>query len=170
MNRPARVLKAFTLLELLVVVSILTVMTGVLIPNFNNYINSQSLRQAQEAVKNDLRTAQNRALTGAESDLGIAYWGIRLNNGADQYDFVKSVNFDCSFATDSTISDRLPGGTTIAASSSPICVFFSMANGDRAGSVDKVYIRGPSNRCRSIDVNQYGLITMSGEDTTCPLE
>ena len=58
----------FTLIELLIVVSIISVLTGSILPSFNTYITNQNLRQAQEQVKNDMKSTQIKALAGAFSD------------------------------------------------------------------------------------------------------
>ena len=46
----------FTLVELLIAVSIITILSAFLIPGFTNYIDSQNIVQAQEVFKSDLRT------------------------------------------------------------------------------------------------------------------
>lgn len=46
------------------VVSIIAIIGGGIIPSFSQYLNDQNLKQAQEQLKSDLRTIQNKALTG----------------------------------------------------------------------------------------------------------
>ena len=73
--------KAFTLIELLIVVSLITIITGALLPSFNNYIDAQNVKQAQEQVEDELRTLQNKALNGENASVELAsgqveYWGV----------------------------------------------------------------------------------------------
>ena len=168
MNNSARVQKAFTLIELLIVVSLITIMTGAIIPGFNSYIINQNMKQAQEAVKNDLRTAQNRALTGANSDTGILYWGVKFIDNSDHYYFVSDdVNTDCASLLSSDQSDNLPGGAVIATSGAAQCVFFSLANGDASGAT-QIYVTDADGNCRRVDTNSFGLITSYTGAAVCP--
>ena len=69
----------FTLIELLIVIAIIGVLSAISIPSFSNFNNNQRLSQAAKQVKNDLRSAQNRALNGIA---GMA-WGIEFDVGTD---------------------------------------------------------------------------------------
>ena len=68
MKLPRSVSKGFTLVELMIVVGILAIVSGIMIPSFSTYTRNQTLKQAQENLKSDLRSAQNKALTGTGSD------------------------------------------------------------------------------------------------------
>ncbi len=57
-------MKGFTLLEVIVAVSIALVITGFVIANYNNYNDRQQLRQAALTLKNNLRFAQNKSASG----------------------------------------------------------------------------------------------------------
>lgn len=72
----------FSLIELLVVVTIILTLTGLGLAGYNNFNQRQILRQAAEGVKNSLRDAQNRALTGEKGSIctGILdYWRFSIN-------------------------------------------------------------------------------------------
>lgn len=71
----------FTLIELLVVISIIAIITGAIVPNFNTYIKNQNLRQSGDQIKTDLRSIQNRALTGVGYDIYKGYWGVKFDTG-----------------------------------------------------------------------------------------
>lgn len=133
----------FTLMELLIVVTIIAIITTAMVPSFAGYIKNQGLKQATEQLKSDLRTVQNKALTGASSDLLIGgnaakYWGVRFssgagNTGSNVYEyFVSDNNTTCPNAIpaaqaqgSSNISDDLQ----IKFSGGYKCLFFDMASG-----------------------------------------
>ncbi|MBI4066667.1 prepilin-type N-terminal cleavage/methylation domain-containing protein [Candidatus Gottesmanbacteria bacterium] len=54
--------RGFTLIELMVVMGAVLLLSGGAITNYNNYSDRQRVNQAMDTLKNDLRTAQNRAL------------------------------------------------------------------------------------------------------------
>lgn len=69
----------FTLLELLIVISIITVISAAAIPGFSGYVRTQNLKQSMEQVKSDLRTAQIRALAGSfADDENVSYWSVNF--------------------------------------------------------------------------------------------
>jgi prepilin-type N-terminal cleavage/methylation domain-containing protein len=153
--------KGFTLIELLIAVSIITIMTGALMPSFSGYIKSQGLKQSQEQIKNDLRTVQNNALTGAalDDDLGGSsplYWGVRFTQGQGFYDYFISVGNASCGTGDVTLKGKssiLPGGVTISSADS--CVFFSFKNGDSNGGIVSVS-NGGDSKC--VNTATSGLI------------
>lgn len=162
----------FTLLELLIVVSIVAIITGAIIPGFNNYLQNQNIRQAQEQIKNDLRTVQNKALTGVNSDNpAVKYWGIKMvGANVSQYLYVTASTNNaagCNSATQTDKSIVLPGNVVVTNGTGNFCVFFSLPNGDgnmvRTGGAN--YIRvgyaGAGGNCGGIAVNSGGLITLT---------
>ena len=70
----------FTLIELLIVIAIIGVLSAISIPSFSNFNNNQRLSQAAKQVKNDLRSAQNRAINNVDGKM----WGIYFG-GAGMY-------------------------------------------------------------------------------------
>jgi prepilin-type N-terminal cleavage/methylation domain-containing protein len=167
----------FTLLELLVVVAIITIMTGALIPGFSNYINNQNLKQAQEHVKNDLRTVQNKAMTGANSDdlingNPVNYWGVKFTSGSSTYDYFISYNAVTGTGcpgSDAVImgkSESLPGGTVIR--STTRCIYFSLKNGDIENGTAVIVGPASGTPCRRVLMNSAGLIYPgTNEQTQC---
>ena len=128
--------KGFTLLELLISISIIGIIAGGIIPSFSGYIKNQNLQQAQEQFKSELRTVQNKALTGSLSDLQISgsyaqYWGVSFpdDSGSLVNIFVSTTNTTCSGAT---VIDK--GSFTIPNKIlyyyAPNCIFFNIKNGD----------------------------------------
>lgn len=170
MNLP-KYSKGFTLLELLISVSIIGILAAGIIPSFNSYIKNQNIRQAQEQIKSDLRSIQNRALTGSSSTklIGgstVKYWVARFTNTSGDYQYYTSVDQTCP-ASAAAISDTsyvtvtMPNGIVFNGSTNK-CLFFSFDNGDIAnvgGSNWYVNINYPDGSVsKKIHFNQTGLI------------
>lgn len=178
-------LPGFTLIELLIVIGIIAIITGSALPGFSAYIKMQGMRQAQELVKSDLKTALNRALTEANSkDFTIRYWGLKFSgNNASNYSFITTSgnsNSDCSNASGSETSTTLPNLTVIRASSGPFCVFYDLKNGDASFSGTFANCSGLSGAtkciavgykngatCRLVGLNSAGLVKINMEDVSC---
>lgn len=60
---------AFTLIELLIVVVVILTITGLGLAAYNNFNQTQLLKQTAEDIKSTLRDAQNRALSGEKDNL-----------------------------------------------------------------------------------------------------
>jgi len=158
--------RGFTLVELLLVVSLIAVLSSFLIPGFSTYIDIQNIRQAQEQIKNDLRTVQNNALSGVgSSSPSVAYWGLKISSqNAANYGFFKSAAANssaCSGAAIEQNSTNLPGNVVVMGSSGA-CVFFSLRNGDAVttgltNSTIKVGYAGQA-ACSGVQINSAGMI------------
>lgn len=181
----------FTLLELLLVVGIVAVIMGGIIPAFSNYMENQDLTQAQEQLKSDLRSIQNRAITGALSESLVGgnranYWGVMFfSDGGDpgRYSyFITDANDSCP-PLNYTVQGEytLPGDYVVKSSTlgsgSVGCIFFDFEHGDTtissqmqiSGGYTPVIV-GPSDigatTCKRIELNPVGLIR-SGVSEDC---
>lgn len=164
----------FTLVELLIVVSIITIITGAIIPSFNTYIDNQNTKQAQEQIEDDLRTVQNKALNGENATvlLGpsnneeVNYWGVEFTEDSATYTSFVSVDLTTCAGGNKRQNDRtysLVSGDNVLRSDG--CVFFSFSNGDIDYSqldTSTEVIVGPlggnSTSCRTVQINSSGLI------------
>ena len=144
MNKfPAFKNPGFTLVELLVSVSILAVLTAVTIPNFNNFIRSQNLKQSQEQIKNGIRDTQIRAMAGVDST-NYSYWVFRASSGGTTFNIGKSADTtSCGSITVVDTSAVLPGDATLGVSSSPACIYYAMGSGivTQTGLYSNIYVR-----------------------------
>ncbi|HSX39429.1 MAG TPA: type II secretion system protein [Candidatus Saccharimonadales bacterium] len=182
---PARNTKTtgFTLIELLVVVSLIAIITGAIVPTFSAYIQNQNVRQAQEQIKSDLRTVENRALTGYGNSSGtIQYWGllIRQDNATSYYYFSSATNdlAACNAASTAEKSNTIPGSVVIRNGvASNWCIFFSLLNGDvsvikagySSGAFPVISVGSQTGtNCGYVSLNSAGLITKtSAVNNTC---
>lgn len=154
--------QAFTLIELMVVITIITIISGSFIPAFSKYIRNQNLKQAREQLKSDFRNVQNKALTGSLSDQVIGspsqpmkFWGISFTSDSSTYTyFISSTNVNCEVIQTQGTSDF---SNDIVVKSSG-CVFFSVANGGITGPspITLGYIGKDENE--SVFFNEAGLI------------
>jgi prepilin-type N-terminal cleavage/methylation domain-containing protein len=131
----------FTLLELMIVVVIIGIVTAGIVPGFSSYIRNQNLKQAQEQLKSDMRTVQNKALTGALSSstfaggVNVKYWGIKFVNGQSAYDyFVSTTDAGCPAGPPYGAGvyqgkDAFNSNLDIQSAGTQ-CVFFSLTSGD----------------------------------------
>lgn len=175
-----RKLKAFTLIELLLVVSIIIIITGAILPGFSTYIQEQSVTQSREQVKTDLRTLQNRSLTGQNAldlvgtNTYPSYWGVRFIAESNTYIFfISQSNGACPPTTNiiqKGTSRPLPGDAVIKTSR---CLFFNMTNGNMnpypvTGTVEVIVGRANVNtKCKRIQITTEGLIDVSSTNQAC---
>lgn len=168
--------KAFTLVELLVVVSIITILSGILIPSFTSYIRSQNIKQAQQQIVSDMRTVQNKAITGTLSDTVIGgnqvlFWGIHFNddNNGDgirnEYRYFVSTTAPVNCNPGQIQNEgwyRLGSSTRI--SSGPTCVYFEIKNGNiitSGGTTITVGHASGGTDTKNVLFNSSGLIYAS---------
>jgi prepilin-type N-terminal cleavage/methylation domain-containing protein len=170
---------AFTLIELMVVVMILAILTISVIPSFSSYLRNQTLKQAEENLKSDLRSLQNKALTGTASDqvvgtpgASLRYWGATFtNNGTSFTAFASTANNVCSptaatvwAASIATIpiSGGINSGSSCNGGVGAICcIFFDMSNGD-LNEIGFASTGAPSTSACSGDTG----ITLSSNNST----
>ena len=78
---------AFTLIELMISISIIAILTIAAIPSFTGFSKSQALTQAFKTLKSDLRIAQSRSISGATTGTPATAkaWGIHFVDDTAQY-------------------------------------------------------------------------------------
>jgi prepilin-type N-terminal cleavage/methylation domain-containing protein len=182
-----RTARGFTLVELLLTVTIIALISAATIPSFVGYIKNQGVRQAQESLKSDLRSSQNKSLTGASSNQTIGgnpvlYWGVKLFRSAGatvgKYEyFIAANNTSCAYAaTELQGSSNLPQNVEFKIAGDA-CIFFSLANGGisyagsvlpSAGNITRVLVgyvnENSAGSCRSVYLNPQGLIYSTNLD------
>ena len=165
----------FTLVELLIVVGIITLLSAFALPGLGNYLESQSLSQSLDQLKNDLRTAQNDALTGKLSSVqNLKYWGA-VPTGNDRISYVTFDSQGLNFNSRG-VGESLVGDTTIATGPNSM-VLFEMFTGnaytsgatsqcDSTGSNCEIIIKNGS-QCSAVRVNTAGAI-FKEDSVSCP--
>jgi len=100
-----RYVKGFTLVELMIAMTVMAILTVAAIPSFSGFTKSQAIIQAFKTLKSDLRVAESRSISGATFNNVAKAWGIRLVNGASQY-----IIFACNPADPSHTTGYTYGG------------------------------------------------------------
>jgi type II secretory pathway pseudopilin PulG len=172
---------AFTMVELLLVITIIVVTTAAIIPSFTSYIRNQNVKQGIEQLKSDLRNIQNKALTGSLSDQTISgspvlYWGVRFTPGAapatgsGTYEYFISANTTCP--NGAIPAAQLQGSSSLSTdlhvkTNANRCMFFSIASGGITTSpafteaIVGYRTSTASGDCRRVTFNANGLIFIS---------
>lgn len=122
--------RGFTLLEMLVVVSITLGVMGAIVVNYNSFNDTQKLRQAALSLKSNLRLAQSRAVSGVKPNSGCtSLAGYRVTFAASSY-VIQAV---CTEGLVGQIVDtQLPAGVTF--SPAPGAVTYAVITGTAAGA------------------------------------
>jgi prepilin-type N-terminal cleavage/methylation domain-containing protein len=181
--------KGFTLVEILIAISILSVVSAITIPNFNAFINDQNLRQSQEALKNGIRDAQNRAISGVDSNTVCSgsnncnYWVIWFDDTNTTYNISRTYSAGpdvaaCNALTSASAivkSEKLQGGGQIRTpGGTRSCIFYKMITADpvyinfiNASSVYTACVTS-SGAWMRVDMNLAGLVQGITGQGSCP--
>lgn len=146
---------AFTLIELLIVVGIVTVLAAVGIMNLLNYTQRQDLDFTAREIVSVLRNAQNRSVSQED---GLR-WGVYFENpaaGTDFYDLFKGATY-----SGGTLVSRatLRSGVqfVIPATGATSTIIFSPATGlPTASTTVKISLVSNSAASSTITINANG--------------
>lgn len=75
----------YTLIELMVVISIIALLAGLGVAAYSNFNQTQTLKAAANDLKNNLRLAQNKALSQEKPSACSCYTGYQATIGATSY-------------------------------------------------------------------------------------
>lgn len=177
--------KGFTLVELMIVISVIAAISGFVIPSFSNYIHNQNLRQARDKLVTDIRSIQNRALTGVNYGEDQRFWGIKFIQGDSVYyyftvDTSFDTNSDGSFSTGELAIACNGVNTGAAEKSKPFlndviiisdetCMYFSFHDGG-VPFVDAPISLGYFGEadCMEVSVNLAGMVSSPADFQSCP--
>ncbi|MFH1565772.1 MAG: prepilin-type N-terminal cleavage/methylation domain-containing protein [bacterium] len=153
--------KGFTLVELLISVSVIIILTAIALPIFTTTGSNQILVQNSENIKSDIRLVQAKALSGIVSG-NNGYWGIRfICDGTG-----KSTNYLLGQPGDSNnpLSDILNGsakflvgGIYVQCTNSFQVVFLKNSTKPANGGVS-IVVKDGKNPDKTIVINSEGSI------------
>ncbi|OGG11486.1 hypothetical protein A2Z00_03505 [Candidatus Gottesmanbacteria bacterium RBG_13_45_10] len=133
----------FTLIELIVAVTISLVVTGVIIANYNTYSDNQALKQAALTLKNDFRFAQGKASAGLKpTEAGVICttlngWTVTFTVSA------YTLQANCvEGAVGSVTTMALPTGLSFALPLPPAITFKVLASGTTLAASQTVTLVG----------------------------
>lgn len=152
-------MRGFTLIELLVVIGVIMLITGGIISNYSAYNESERLRQAALTLKNNLRLAQNRAISGEKPDptrfICTGLIGYTINFTSTNY----RIEPQCTEGVvGESISVSLPAGITLAPVPSP----FTFGVLTRGTGADVTITLAGQTKWYTIEVSSGGEINDRG--------
>ena len=143
-------MKAFTLIEILLVVIILAVLTGLAVPISINFYKTQQLDVNVKGVVQSLRRAQLKAMS-IESD---SIFGVYLTN--DSYTLFKGSSFDARDISYDEVFD-LPQVITVSGIQE---IAFSKFEGMPIGGLTGDIILNSNGDSRIININEIGRVNL----------
>lgn len=157
MRLPANNDRGFSLLEMLVVVTISMGVIGAIVVNYNSFNEGQKLRQAALSLKSNFRLAQSRAISGLKPSSGCtSLRGYTVTFNQNGY----SIQASCTEGlVGQSVDVTLPSSVTF--SPVPAALTFAVLNGT-ASSATSITLSGVSNTFElqvstSGDVNDTGI-------------
>lgn len=128
--------KGFTLIELLITLALISILTAAVLNSFNEILNEQKRTQAAAQVKNDLRSAQNRALSGIDQET-YSGWGLLFTEGSNTYNLCgrKGKETNCDTQLDEL---TLPQGVVIQ--DAPAYVVFQIITGENLSGLATIKV------------------------------
>ena len=86
-TKPINNKKGFTIVELVIVIAVIAILSAVLIPTFNNIIESANMSKATQEVKNSIKNFYNDNIDYDLEKLVIVYYDKDSNKGEIKYIF-----------------------------------------------------------------------------------
>jgi len=171
----------FTLIELIVSISIIAMMSGLFLTNYHSTNKTSELRMTAQKLASDLRLAQNYSLGSKEygGNMPAGGWGVHLDRVASPNSYIIFADSDGNKQYDSGEGDADKGGLVVALPagvsvkeinvSSPIdfidITFLPpdpMTNiwdgSNTHNLVDIILSEDSSNTTKTVEVNFFGLI------------
>jgi prepilin-type N-terminal cleavage/methylation domain-containing protein len=131
--------KGFTLIEVVVSISIALLVTGLIIANYNTYNDIQTLKQAALTFKNDIRFVESKASSGEKPNVGctqIVGWVITFTQNSYSY------QLQCVDGLVGSVSQIiLPTGVTFSPIPSSFSIF-ALAQGTSLSDVTTISLAG----------------------------
>lgn len=150
-------MKAFTLIELILVFALIGVLTSLGIASYSTYNGTQAVQSSSADIENILRTAQSRAISQVKpSNCGNnALTGYQVDITVNSQDY--SLSALCGSKQVIT-SRQLPTQVSFA-NGSTASVFFALASGTVANT-GTIIING-YGKIKTVTINKTGSITVN---------
>ncbi|MBI2013685.1 MAG: type II secretion system protein [Candidatus Colwellbacteria bacterium] len=154
---------AFTLIEAVIVIGILSVLLAILAPTLVGTFKESDIDSAVTTIISDIRIAQANSTSGKDE----AQWGVCFQNSTDDRYFILSPPDDCPVSGDPTPSSIIKTEVflkegmafTSPASGASTLISFSRIRGEiTANTTITITLRGLT---RTINIDKSGLIYCS---------
>lgn len=173
--------RGFTLIELIVSISIIALISSIVLANFNSYKRSGGLSASTQLIMSDIRKAQSYALSlkdfGSTGNYPMGGWGVYFDIAGNRYIIFADLNGDYKWNGDSESVEvkNLPSGIKISNITSLPAGSSNTANIAFLPPAPKVYLtHGGSDRntiiitleddiggSKNIFMNKFGLVEVN---------
>jgi prepilin-type N-terminal cleavage/methylation domain-containing protein len=155
MKNPAR---GFTLIDLLITMSIIGVLFGLGVAKYNEFNRRQILDQAAQTLKSNLRLAQDKALAGEKPTIGCGVLDGYQANFVDSNPDYYTLGAKCSPSSPTANNFSLPTGVSFSSLPSPNPIIFKvLGHGTNINGSTNIVLSGFSST-RTITVTSTGEI------------
>lgn len=109
-------LAGFTLIELMVSISIIAIMSGLFLTNYRSTSRTSGLKMTAQKLASDLRLAQNYSLGSKEykGEMPVGGWGVHFNRVSSPNSYIIFADSNGNMHYDNGESDIDQGGLTIS--------------------------------------------------------
>lgn len=131
----------FTLIEVMVAVTIALVLTGLVIANYNSHNDTQTLKQAGLTLKNNLRFAQVQAMSGEKPALNcttLAGYSVQFS----QKSYAVSASCSPEGAQGAIVTTKLPDNVIFDVTTPNVFVFDVLSRGTSLTAATPVTLDG----------------------------
>ena len=152
--------KGFTLIELIIVITIIALFSGMLFAYYGNFNEEKKLQSEVKKITAIAYLARSKATAG-DLDLNLPacsdFLGYRINiNSSSTY----ALERNCGGTYVSVQTQTLPTNTTITSAIPLLVLFKPLSAGTDLSSPTTVVIKDSFiNRCMSIQISTLGVIT-----------
>lgn len=156
--------KAFTLIELIVVIAVIGILTAATIPMFNGITSTQNLKRSVDNLSADIQLVKGKSLAGTTEHVNETniVWGIKC--------FSETGDYQIGYAIDSDLdnfhmidSKNLEGNTIFSASSCTEPIYFERLTGVLVNGNNASFNLEAGNEQTSINIQKSGGIGTSVE-------
>ena len=142
--------KGFTLVEIIVAITILGLMAGISLTAFSGFLKRENLSSDASALAGALREARSRTLASVKG----SQYGVKID--ADRFTIFQGSSFSAETADAPFIfSNSVRASTTI-----PVIVFARVTGNSNASGTIDVYLAGSPDVKRSVRVGTTGLVNI----------
>ncbi|NMB83757.1 hypothetical protein GYA28_00530 [Candidatus Roizmanbacteria bacterium] len=152
---------SFTLIEIVLVIFIITLFSGMSLAYYNNYTEEQKLKAETEKIIDVLELVKKKAVSGDLSGQNCTnFLGYQVAFTSNQYSFKLMCEPDCG-GTDCDLYENyfsLPTSLSLTSDNGSI-LFKPLSNGVNISSVNNITVTNNRlSKCKKISVAPNGLI------------
>lgn len=169
--------KAFTLIELIVVVGIISVVTGFTIASLNSQGSQKLLQGEADKLMNVLSLAQKKAAAGNSTCSSGIFTGYKIVLSTTSYTLQKCCGTEASCTTEMSYNFESPVVLSTSPTNSTGSVLFKrlyagvLLDNIASQETKNIYIKNPqingTNQCFMINVHQSGKMYVADQIDTC---